>query len=93
MTKAQLEADQFAVLKAEKELKLAESKLEVFSKYTQVRMQAELKAEIKKQEAQQEASVFTLQLSKQRPETIRRKSRRLPYRGSLSRPSGLCQRD
>ena len=73
VTKAQLEADQFAVRKSEKELELATSKLEVYSKYTQERMQAGFKAEIKKQEANLEASQFTLQLSKQRLEQYEEK--------------------
>ncbi len=68
VTKAQLEADQFAVIKAQRELDLASSKLKVFREFTQDRMEAELRAEIQKQEANLEASQFTLELSQQRLE-------------------------
>ncbi len=66
VNKAQLEADRFAVTRAEQEVKLAKSKLDVFRDYSQERMKAELVAEIKKQEANLEASQFTLELSQQR---------------------------
>jgi RND family efflux transporter MFP subunit len=66
ITKAQLEADRFAVVRAEKELQLAKSKLAVFRDFSQDRMEAELKAAIQQEEANLEASQFTLELSKQR---------------------------
>ncbi len=66
VNKAQLEADRFAVIKAEQEVNLAQSKLTVFRDFTQERLKAELVAEIKKQEANLEASQYTLELSKQR---------------------------
>lgn len=68
VTRAQLEADQFAVIKAQRELDLARSQLQVFRDFTQGRMEAELKAEIQKQQANLEASQFTLELSQQRLE-------------------------
>lgn len=66
VTKAQLEADRFAVVRAEKELQLAQSKLKVFRDFTQQTMEAQLKATIAQEEARLEASQFTLELSKQR---------------------------
>ncbi|MGI9519924.1 MAG: efflux RND transporter periplasmic adaptor subunit [Pirellulaceae bacterium] len=66
VTKAQLEADQFAVIKAQRELDLMSSQLVLFREFTQDRMEAELQAEIQKQQANLEASQFTLELSKQR---------------------------
>lgn len=63
VTKAQLEADRFAVVKAQKELDLAESKLTVFEKHTRERMLKELNAEIEKQKANLEAAQFTKELS------------------------------
>lgn len=66
VTKAQLEADRFAVIKSEKEVSLAKSKLAVLRDYSKDRMKAELEAEIQKQEAQLEASQHTMELSQQR---------------------------
>ncbi len=66
ITKAQMEADRFAVVRAEKELQLAKSKLEVFRDFSQDTMEAQLKATIQQEEANLEASQFTLELSKQR---------------------------
>lgn len=66
ITKAQYSADQFAVKRAEKELLLAKSKLEVFRDFSRDKLQAELKAKIAQEEANLEASEFTLELSKQR---------------------------
>ncbi len=66
VTKAQLEADRFAVVKAKKELELSKSKLALYEEFTRDRMVSELKAEINKEEANLEAAQFTLDLSKQR---------------------------
>ncbi len=66
INKAQLEADQFAVVKAEADVALAQSRLRVLKDYSAERMKAELVAEIKKQDANLEASQFTLELSEQR---------------------------
>lgn len=66
VTDSQLEADEYAVIKAAKDLELAKQKLEVFEKYTRERMHSELTAEIEKQDANLEAAEFTLQLSRQR---------------------------
>ena len=66
VTKAQLEADRFAVVRSEKELELAKSKLSVFREFSQQTLEAQLKATIAQEEANLEASQFTLELSKQR---------------------------
>lgn len=66
VTKAQLEADRFAVVRAQKELELAKSKLEVFRDFTHETLEAQLKATILQEEANLQASQFTLELSKQR---------------------------
>jgi multidrug efflux pump subunit AcrA (membrane-fusion protein) len=66
ITRAQLEADRFAVIKAEAEVELARAKLNVLKNYSQERMRAELLAEIEKQTANLEASQYTLELSEQR---------------------------
>jgi len=66
VTRAQLEADNFAVTRAEKELELAESKLRVFRDFTQQTMEAQLKATIAQEEANLQARQFTLELSQQR---------------------------
>jgi multidrug efflux pump subunit AcrA (membrane-fusion protein) len=66
INKAQLEADEFAVLKAEAEVDLARSKLNVLENFSKERMRAELVAEIEKQKANLEASQFTEELSRQR---------------------------
>lgn len=70
VTDSQLEADQYAVVKAAKELELARQKLGVFEEFTRERMIAELRAEIEKQKANKEAKEFTLQLSKEREQEI-----------------------
>lgn len=66
VTKAQLEADRFAVERAEKELELAINKLNTYKDFTQQTLEAQLKAAIQQEEANLEASKFTLELSKQR---------------------------
>lgn len=66
VTKSQMEADRFAVTKAEMEVEMAESKVHVFQNYSQDRMKAELEAEKEKQQANLEASQFTLEQSRQR---------------------------
>lgn len=71
ITRTQLEADRFAVEKAEKELELAKQKLDVYREYTKERTTGELQAEIDKQEANLEAAQFTLELSQQREKDIR----------------------
>ena len=71
-TKTQLQADVFAEDKAKLDLQLAKQNLEVYTKFTRERTEAELGAEIKKQEANREASVFTSQLSNSRQEELQR---------------------
>lgn len=63
ITKTQLDADKFAVVKAEKDLNLASQKLAMFEKYTRDRMISEYSAEIEKQRANLEAAKFKLELS------------------------------
>lgn len=63
ITKTQLDADKFAVVKAEKDLTLAAQKLSLFEKYTRDRMISEFSAEIEKQKANLEAAEFKLKLS------------------------------
>ncbi len=63
ITNTQLEADKFAVVKAEKDLALATQKLALFEKYTRDRMVAQYSADIKKQEANLEAAQFKLEQS------------------------------
>ena len=66
ITKTQLEADKFAMDKAELNLELAKQKLSVYERFTQDRMVSEFEAEIEKQEANLEAAQFTLELSQAR---------------------------
>ena len=66
VTKAQLSADSFAVVRAQKELELAKSKLEVFRDFSKQTLESQLQAAILQEEANLEASQFTLELSKQR---------------------------
>lgn len=66
VTKAQLEADRFAEVRALKEVDLAKNKLKVFRDFSQQTMEAQLKATIMQEEANLEAREFTLELSKQR---------------------------
>ncbi len=70
VTKTQLEADEFAVEKAELELSLAQQKLEVYERFTQPRTIAEYEAEIQKQTANLEAAQFTYELSTNRIKEI-----------------------
>jgi RND family efflux transporter MFP subunit len=66
ITKTQLDADKFAVVKAEKDLNLATQKLSMFERYTRERMVAEYSAEIEKQRANLDAAKFKLELSQLR---------------------------
>jgi len=66
ITQTQLEADTFAMKKAELDLKLAKQKLQVYEKFTKDRMVSEFDAEIEKQQANLEAAEFTLELSQSR---------------------------
>jgi multidrug efflux pump subunit AcrA (membrane-fusion protein) len=66
ITSTQLEADEFAVEKANQDERLARQKLSVYKEYTQGRMKEEFLQEIKKQEANVSAAEYTLKLSKQR---------------------------
>jgi len=66
ITKTQLQADEFAVEKANADVDLATEKLKVFEKYTFDRTLLEMNAEIKKQTANAEAARYTLALSEQR---------------------------
>lgn len=70
ITRTQLEADEFAQVKADQDLKLAKQKLEVYEKYTKDRMVAEFEAEIEKQKANLEAADYTWKLSQAREEEI-----------------------
>jgi RND family efflux transporter MFP subunit len=63
ITNTQLDADRFAVVKAEKDLQLATQKLAMFEKYTRDRMISQHSAEIEKQRANLEAARFKLELS------------------------------
>ena len=63
ITNTQLDADKFAVVKAEKDLALASQKLALFEKYTRDRMVSEYSAEIEKQRANLEAAQFKLEQS------------------------------
>ena len=71
ITKTQLQADQFAVDKAAKDLLLATRNLKMFEKFTQERVIAEYKAEIKKQKANKKAAKHTLDLSNMRLEDLK----------------------
>ncbi|MEM7453993.1 MAG: hypothetical protein AAF456_06510 [Planctomycetota bacterium] len=62
-TQTQLEADAFAVEKAQLDLDLAIQNLDVYERFTMERMLAEFNAEIQKQEANVQAAEFTLELS------------------------------
>ncbi len=62
----QLEADKFAVEKAEKELDVAQTKLEVLRTFTKKKMLTQLKADIQTSRAKQDARQKTWQLDKQR---------------------------
>ncbi len=66
ITRTQLEADEFAVEKAEQDFKLAEQKLSVYENYTRARMEEGFQLEIEKQTATLAAAEFTLKLSQQR---------------------------
>jgi RND family efflux transporter MFP subunit len=66
ITNTQLDADKFAVVKAQKDLNLATQKLTLFEKYTRERMVAQYSAEIEKQQANLEAAQFKLELSQLR---------------------------
>ena len=57
------EADQFAVERATNDVKLAEQKLSVFTRFTKERVVAEYRAEIEKQTANLQAAQDTLRLS------------------------------
>lgn len=63
---SQLEADQFALEKAIKELGVAETKLEVLSKFTRERMLTQLEADIKTADAKLSSREKTWQLDKKR---------------------------
>ena len=66
LTKTRLEADQFAVKKAEKDLNIASEKLKLFKEFTYERMVKELENEIKKQNANVKAARKRLDLSRLR---------------------------
>ncbi|MCX7421377.1 MAG: efflux RND transporter periplasmic adaptor subunit [Planctomycetia bacterium] len=66
----QLEADKFAVEKAEKELDVAQTKLEVLRTFTKKKMLTQLKADIQTSRAKQDAKQKTWQLDKQRLKEI-----------------------
>ena len=67
---AQLEADTFAVEKSKKELKVAETKLEVMKTYTREKMMTQLRAAIETAEARLQAKEKTWQLDKIQLEQI-----------------------
>ncbi len=71
-TKTQLQADEFAEVKAKLDLQLAKLNLDVYRKFTQDRMVAEYRAEIKKQEANVEATRYTVELSRSREKELER---------------------
>ena len=68
---SQLEADRFALEKSNKELGVAETKLEVLSKFTRERMLTQLEADIKTAKAKLSSREKTWQLDKQRLTEIR----------------------
>ena len=70
ITRTQLEADEFAQVKADQDLKLAKQKLDVYEKYTKDRMVSEFESEIEQQKAYLEAADFTWKLSQDREEDI-----------------------
>ena len=70
VSEVQLEADKFAVEKADKELKVAETKLEVLEKFSKKKMLTQLKADIQTSRAKQDARQKTWQLDKQRLKEI-----------------------
>lgn len=61
---AQLQADTFAVEKAKKELKVAETRLDVIKTYTREKMLTQLRADVKTAEAKLSAKEKTWQLDK-----------------------------
>ncbi len=66
LTRTRLEADQFAVKKAEKDLSIASEKLKLFKEFTYERMVKEFENEIKKQNANVKAAKKRLELSRLR---------------------------
>lgn len=66
----QLEADKFAVEKAEKELDVAQTKLDVLRNFTKKKMLTQLKADIQTSRAKLDAKQKTWQLDKQRLKEI-----------------------
>lgn len=70
VTRTQLEADVFALEKAQLDLALAQQKLQVYSQFTLRRTISEYEAEIEKQKANLEAANFTLELSQSRVKDI-----------------------
>jgi len=66
ITTTQLNADQFAVEKAKKDLDSVKRKLNVYDMFTRDKMVGEYGAEIKKQEANVEAATYRLELSEQK---------------------------
>lgn len=71
ITRSELQADSFAVQKADSELQLAKGKLQVLIELTQSRTREQLQAEVKKLEASLEAAEFTLKLSQEREKEFR----------------------
>lgn len=67
---AQLEADAFAVEKARKELRLAQTKLDVMKEFTKQKMMTQLEAGIKTAEAKLDSRKKTWQLDKRQLEEI-----------------------
>jgi multidrug resistance efflux pump len=70
ITKLQLDADEFALKKAETDKRSADLKKEVLDKYTKEKMLVQLKADINSTEAKLKAQVNTWELEKQRLKLI-----------------------
>jgi multidrug resistance efflux pump len=70
ITSVQLDAEQFSVQKATKDLDAARTKLDVLQKHTYAKMVAQLKGDIAKGEALQTASLATLNLETSRMEQM-----------------------
>ncbi len=70
ITAPQLKANEFAVIKAGKELDLAKKKLKVFGEFTKRRMIGTYEASVKKLKAELKAKKNTLRLSQKRAEEI-----------------------
>ncbi|MGC3966150.1 MAG: hypothetical protein QM775_01890 [Pirellulales bacterium] len=92
VTPIQLEADRFAVEKAEKELEVSRTKLDVLRNFTEAKDDEAIGSRRENGGSQARSGLRDSQRRIGPPEAHQRTNRQVHDRGSASGPSGVCQR-